>query len=432
LTPPNPIEQRLALIEEEWFSFSEDPNARMARWRMDGDGIKMVEVFLESQTVEGSAVTDFFMRLFLPFSDPARHGLELREGFIAEIAAAADEMREAGVDPAWPVPPVDPALDDIGQLLTCVHAFSRHYGDITRRVVVVLMQSEIAHPALWVAWLERLLQRLPEHVRFMVFDTQQAPLLDELAHRYPVQVRTLAPELDMPGAMDALVRQVGGSAPADVYRRMFVGMSTAAQRGNIGGALALAASAIAVAGKQDWIQQVSVVHMACGSLLLGAGRIDDALSAFRAGGAAAAESAARGDPGSDKVVAHSKLAEGNALLQSEDYEAAAAAYEEAVAAVEAQSVPDTLLLIESRRMAAHCRERAARPDLAWTHLGAALQAGEGIEADQRNSTTLPYAAQALLRLASHPAASSQYAIIEQRVVQLLGPEWRMSIPESMR
>jgi hypothetical protein len=83
-------------------------------------------------------------------------------------------------------------------------------------------------------------------------------------------------------------------------------------------------------------------------------------------------------------------------------------------------------------MAAHCRERAARPDLAWTHLGAALQAGEGIEADQRNSTTLPYAAQALLRLASHPAASSQYAIIEQRVVQLLGPEWRMSIPESMR
>lgn len=427
--PGNAIEQRLDLIEEQWFAFTDDARARLGRWRLDGDGIQLVEVFLESQTVAGTAVPDFFVRLWVPFRDPLTHGLTLRASFVEEIDAGADDMRAVGVDPVWPVPGADPTLDDIGQLLTCLHAFREHYRDLVQRVVIVLMVDEIADAGAWVWWLDRLIQRLPEQLRFMVFDPAPAPRLDDLALRYPVQLKTLAPELDVPGAIDSLVRQVGGNGPADVFRRMFVGMGTAAQRGNVAGALTLAASAIAVAQKQDWLQQVAAVHMASGALLLGAGRITEALNAFRASGATATASMKRGDPGSDRVAVHAKLAEGSALLQAEDYAQAARAYEEALTTGEGQGTPDPLLMIESRRMAAYCYERTRRPDLAWTHLGAALQLGDRIDPAQRAHTTLPFVAQALLRLAADPTLDRQRALIETRVAELLGANWQGALME---
>lgn len=428
----NAIERRLELVEEEWFAFTDDASARVGRWRLDADGIKLVEVFLEQQTLPDTAVPDFFLRLAVPFTDPLQHGLHLREAFLAEIEAAADDIREAGYDPAWPVPPLDPAQDDVGHFLMCLHAFQVHFRSKFDRVVAIQMPAPMENGHAWPWWLERLLTRnAPESIRFMVFDPVEAPVLDDLAARHPPRLKTLAPELDMVGAVDELVRETGGNTPADVFRRLFVGMSTAAARGNVGGALALAASAVKVAEGQGWRQQVAVVHMAAGTLLLGAGRARDAMTAYGAAESAAAASHGSGDAGSDQVLVQAKLAQAGALLGSGDMAAAARGYEAAVAEAEKLPDPNPILLLEGRRMAAYCQEQAGQPDAAWHHLGMAIKAANRIDPGMRANSTLPFAAQALLRLTTQSRFAGYRGVVEGRLAELLGPDWHGIIARSI-
>jgi hypothetical protein len=227
------------------------------------------------------------------------------------------------------------------------------------------------------------------------------------------------------------VRSVGGSGPADVFRRMFVGMNTSAMRGNVAGALALGAFAAAVAQKQGWVQQVAVVHMAVGGILMSAGRLAEALKAFRASGDASKQSRDQGDPGSDKVVIHAKLAEAGALVSAQAWPEAAATYEEAVKLVAVAPQPDPVLLLESRRMAAYCHEQAGRPDMAWLQLGHVLVDAKGIEAEQRLTTTLPFAVQSLMRICEHPHYQPHRPLIESRLVELIGPDWHARVQEKL-
>lgn len=428
----NAVEERLELIEEQWLAFTGNPDARVGRWRLDGDGIGMVEIYMETQTLEGSAVSDFFLRLGVPFTDPGRHGLELREAFLKEMEAAAAEMEEAGVDP-WKPPPPDPRVDDIGEILMLMHAFRTKYADLFERVVLVLLPGEPpANPDAWRWWVGRLAQRaMPETLRVMVFDNAAAPLLDEVAAANPGTVMTLAPELDMPGVIDSLAREVGGTGPGDLFRRFFVGMSTAAMRGNVAAALAMGGSAVALAKKQGWPQQVAVVHMALGSILMSAGRMREAFAAFGESRAAAVASRDAGDAGSDAVVLQARLAEAGALLQAEALPEAAQAYEDVLAIAGTHGPPDPLILLESRRMAAHCYERMGRPDAALHHLGGALQGAGEIEESQRLGTTLPFVVQSAWRITGEPAYSGYRPAIEGRIRELLGPEWPALVQEKL-
>ena len=428
----NAIEERLDLVEEEWFAFTDDPEARLGVWRLDGDGIQLVEVFLETQTEPGTAVPDFFMRLRVPFEDPDHHGVHLRNSFIEEIDAAKGEMAEAGVDPDWPVPALDPHGTDLGQLLSCLEAFRSYYADLVERLIVVVLPTDISQEGDWSAWLDCLVtQGLPENIRFMVFDDSRAPALDSLTERHPALVRTMAPELDMPGALDSLARQVGGTGPPDIFRRMFVGMGTAAMRGNVLGALALGGFALTVARRQGWTQQVAVIHMALGTLLLGAGRTPEALVAFRAGGKASLASRDQGDPGSGKVVLQAKLAEAGALIQEGEYDNAAGAYEEAVSINTSQQEGDPVLLLESHRMAAYCHEQSGRTEEAWQHLASTLDAAEEVPEAQRIDTTLPFVVQAFTRLWTDYPFNRRRSEVEQRLTELLGPEWPALVEERL-
>lgn len=432
MAPKNAVEERLDRIEEAWLAFTGNPEARVGRWRLDGDGVGLVEVFMEAQTVEGSPIEDFFLRLEVPFTDPAKHGLHLREAFLREIEAAAEEMAEAGVEP-WRPPPPDPRVDDVAEILLLMHAFATAYRDLFPRVILVLLPGEPpANPDAWRWWVSRLAQRsMPGHLRVMLFDPAAAALLDEVASANPVTMMTLAPELDPAGMLEQLAREVGGTGPGDLFRRYFVGMSTAAGRGQVEAALALGASAVALAKKQGWPQQVAVVQMAIGSFLMGAGKLREAFAAFGESRAAATASRDAGEAGSDVVVLQARLAEAGALLQAEALPEAAQAYEDVLAIAGSHGPADPLLMLESRRMAAHCYERMGRADAALHHLGGALQGAGDIEADQRLGTTLPFVIESAWRITGEPAWSGYRPAIEARIEELLGPGWPAQVREKL-
>ncbi len=428
----NAVEERLERVGEAWQAFTANPGARVGRWRLDGDGIGLVQTFMEAQTVEGTDVEDFFLRLDVPFADPASHGLHVRDAFIAEIEAAEEEMAEVGVEP-WQPPAAGSQPDDVAELLALMHAFASTYSSLFPRVILVLLPAELpAGPDAWRWWVDRLAQRsLPEFLRVMLFDPATAPLLDEVASANPETVMTLSPDLDTPGMLDQLARDVGGTGPGDLFRRYFVGMNTSAQRGNLEAALQMADSAAAVAKRQGWPQQVAVVHMAAGSLLLGAGRIEKAMAAFGESRSAAVASRDAGDAGSDVVVLQARLAEAGALFKAEAYPEAAQAYEDVLAIAAEHGPEDPLLMLESRRMAALCYEQMGRADGALHHLRGALAEAEGIDPDQRLDTTLPYVVRSAWRITGQPPHDEHRRAVAARIGELLGPEWPARIEEKL-
>ena len=420
----NAIEERLSRIEESWLSFRDNPSAKLARWHLDGDGQRMVDVFHEVQVHEGSDVPDFFVRLREPFEDLESFGLELRRSFIGEVEAAHDEMLEAEVDTDWTAPELT-TRDGLSELLKCLHSFRTHYESLIESLVVVVLPETIADSTGWTGWLTRLVEgALPPGIRFSVVDRVEQSALDDLAEQHQDTVVTLDPELDMPGALDSLVRAVGSSGPPDLFRRHFVALSTSAKRGNFDGAVAHGQLALQVARKQQWAQQAAVVHMALGGLYLGAGRIEEAAAAYRAAGEAVAHDE---EPGSDKVEIHARLGEGSVLLGDGDFAGAAEAYDHA--APRAENAEDHFLAVDAWRMAGYCYQRLGNAEISWDRLGHAVVAGEKIPEDQRQQTTLPWVGEALLEMTRTAPYDRWRETIEARLLKLLGPAWQTLLPD---
>jgi tetratricopeptide (TPR) repeat protein len=296
------------------------------------------------------------------------------------------------------------------------------------KLAVVLTPERIADAAQWRQWLLALVQSgVPANVRFTVTDRADAPALDELHRDEPKRVVTTAPELDMPGAVRELIRDAGVSGPGAAFQRHFIGLSEAATKGNLPRAKHLAEAALSIATEHNWLPLQVTVHMALGGAYLAAGKTAEALAVYQNAGKAADAAKGQGDASGTKLLIQSRLAEGATLVSGGRYAEAATVYERtAPLATEAK---DTLMTLESWRMAAYCHEAARQHDSAWKCGCNALDAGAGLDDKLRPNSTLPYVGQGLLRLTSQRAYADKAKEVRQRMVGLVGPDWEKKIEQ---
>lgn len=408
----NAIEKRLDLLEGQWNEFAEDPEPRLLRWLAKNDEAQVVLGFIEQQRAGCGEVPDLFIRLESPFEEPLQHGFALRDEFLklyAEMTEDEDfrkELAADGIDVEWKCPDSAPGGSDIAAFTQCCASFRQYYDGGMLNLAVALTPPGMANGPEWAQWLLAFVRSgLPANVRFLVLDTAEAPVLDDLAKAEPKLVRTIEPELNMEAAPKELLREAGGTGPGVAFRRHFFEITEAAGKGNLAKVEQLVPTALAIASEHNWLDQQVVIHMAMGAAYLGAGKCAEALATYRKAGQAAADTAMQGHPAGQKLVLQALLSEGAALLSDKQHGEAAKVYEKAAAEATAQK--DHLMTLESWRMAAFCHEMAAERDAAWECGCKALDAGELLEDKLRSNSTLPYAGQGLLRLLERPKKQPQ-------------------------
>jgi hypothetical protein len=290
-------------------------------------------------------------------------------------------------------------------------------------IVLFLVPGSMADTRQWNDFLVQLLaQDLPRTMRIMVLDHVDRPILDSLCDALPKLVRSVTPDLDMPGALEEIAEGAKGIGPGHEFRKLFVKFSNVAAKANVEAANTLAVKALRIAAKQKWYDLQMAVYMVLGAMHLGRNDTGTALKAYQYAEKSAAAAHASGNPTGGKLVVQSRFAQAGTFIAKEKYETAAPLYESAAPLAKAED--EAFLELEAWRMAAYCHEMDHSFERAWQCGQKALDAGEDLDSDLRANSTLPYVGQRLLGLTRQNNAPHQYAHqVRERMVALVGEEW---------
>lgn len=420
LSTKNAIEKRIDRLTELWNEFAENEAARVLRWIMDSSSMRLVDGFLKMQQTEASELPDLFVRFNEPQGEAQTHGLVLRQSLIDQFDEDREAMKEAGFASEWQCPVVKPGVSDVSAFVAAVKSLRDDCGDKLRHIAVVLLPASVVSADEWRSWLQALLKlELPPNIRWLVVDVAESPVLNELAKSEPKRLLTQEPKLDLPGAYSELLNDLPMNGPGAVFRRHFMSLLGAASAGNFAAAQAAASAAQQLASTNHWPQMQIVTSMALAAAAIAVGNVDAALAVYRQAHQVAASSP--DDPVAPKLGIQSRFAEASVLIGQEEYEQAAKVYHDIVPL--AEKYEDQFSLLESWRMAAYCHEQVKQNDQAWTCGVKALDVGDAMKPDARETSTLPYVGQGLLRLAQRRPYSEHQESIRKRLEKLLGNHW---------
>ncbi|HYO56245.1 hypothetical protein [Archangium sp.] len=312
-------------------------------------------------------------------------------------------------------------------LATC-GSLRGHYESLCEHLAVVLMPVQGVDASAWLKWLGGVVDKAASaHVRLVVLDDARTLVLEPLAEAQPERVVTIPAKLEMGRALEELSQEAGHlDSPGGKFRELFVRMGNAATKGDVEKVEKLGAQAVAVAAGQGLYSLVVAAHFVMGGALLGAGRPREALEHYRQGEVAAGESEAKGEPQGAQLRLKSRMAQGAAWVTAQEYPQAATLYEET--APLARELKDARMELECWRMASWCCEVAKEVERAWEHGQRAWEVGRAMDAGTRETSTLPYVGEALVRLSHERQGARAAQVMESEVESVLGNDWRPETP----
>jgi tetratricopeptide (TPR) repeat protein len=424
----NAVERRLKLLHDQWTEFAQLPEARLLRWVVEPDEMRMVEAFVHKEGDERlGECPDLFLRMEEPFDEPERYGYALREALVRLEEESRAGLEEEGLG-GWRCPPVKEGGTDVEAFLAACDSLRSHYESLCEHLAVVLMPVRGVDASAWLKWLGGAVDKaVSAHVRLVVLDDARTLVLEPLAEAQPERVVTILAKLDMGRALEELSQEAGHlDTPGGKFREFFVRMGNAATKGDVEKVERLGAQAVAVAAGQGLYSLVVAAHFVMGGALLGAGRPREALEHYRQAEAAAGESETKGEPQGAQLRLKSRMAQGAAWVTAQEYAQAAKLYEET--APLARELKDASMELECWRMASWCCEVAKEVERAWEHGQRAWEVGRAMDAGTRETSTLPYVGEALVRLSHERQGAGAAREMESEVESVLGNDWRPEAP----
>lgn len=423
----NPIEWRLDLIHNSWVEFSTLPDARVLCWLVLPDEVRMVEAFIAVASDERSGtLPDLFVQLGSPFEALHGYGYAL----CGEFAGIATRLY-AGLDdpatPEWAPPQAKPGEDDVSLWLRTNASFHQHY-QLHGQFVSVLQPSAISDVAAFQIWLQRFAAAAAPTQRLIVLDHAKSPGLTPLVQAEPIRVVAKPLDLDMAKARLEISENAGGlDTPGGQYRHLFVKLTNALGEAKLPEALSLGTAALAITQAQSWFALAVPIHFALGAALAGHGNPTEANEHYLQAEVAAAEGEKAGDPTCKRLRAQARMARGGLLVSTEQYPAAAQLFTDTVPF--ATAAEDPRMVLDCYRLASFSYEQNGEYDKAWNSGVEGMRYAKQLDQETRDTSTLPYLGEGMLRLTQRPEYSSSAYTIDREMTVLMGTkDWRPAPP----
>jgi hypothetical protein len=413
------MERRLDGLHDQWMEFARQPEARLLRWVVEPDEVRMVEAWLKKEGDEQAGeCPDLLLRFDIPFDQPETYGLKLLEALTALVEESGEPVCLGEMRPG------QPGTEAFLSACEALHGYCAQVCDV---LAVVLVPERVVDGKAWQQWLWKALELLRSpHVRLVVLDDTQERLLEPMAQLERERVKTVVAGLDMARALRDVSREAGQlDTPGGQYRELLARLAGAAQRGELGQVEQLGGEAVALASGQGWHGLAMAAHWVVAGALLAAGQIHEATERYRRAEAAALEAEAQGEAQGAPLRLKARMALGAALVVAQDWGPAAVLFEEP--APLALRLADATLGLECWRMGSLCREFLRELDKAWADGQQAWEVGRGLEPQARAVSTLPYVAEALVRLGRARQGEQAAEDMEAEARQLLGTRWRPAV-----
>ncbi|MCB0583334.1 MAG: hypothetical protein KDD10_28905 [Phaeodactylibacter sp.] len=421
----NPITLRLKQLGQQWKAFEEGSDAPFGIWKVRQDASRMIDALVYMEDTEEGVVPSIFLTFESDFENPETYAFELTREFLTHIShpTSRASLEEGGVN-------ID-ALE-IGEIkdtkawLQLLADFAGLVEILNGHFVAYLLPRNNESPKEWVKWLERLIQMdIPDQIRIMLKEETQAPLLGELIANYPDRVVVLEPELDMGEAMQEILAKASKGReeePGVKFQKAMLGLGQAAGQQKMDKAAALAKEALAIASAQGWPHLQVAVLFTLANGYIGIKDYESAIQSYRQAQQAAKEHAEKDAAMGGQLEAQAIIGEAGCYLGRQDFKTGAQTY--ALAGPIAHAIEKPNIELEAWRMTGFCFHYIKDYDNAWRYYRKALEAGRNVESAMRPSTTLPYVAEALLKLHARADAGIKKYELENEITELLGENWQ--------
>lgn len=445
MASPNPIETRLCTLYEQCRPFLRSDATRLLVWRATADEAALIQALVHRESGDQAQTSELFLPLHAPFRGERGHGFSLVHELCALYERAADEL-ETPAASRWRCPVSsrtsegasrlgDEPARDTQVLSTALASFHRHHARDTTsvRVVVWLDPSERSAPDPYRRWLHQLVRDVGPHLKLLAIDDVDTPSLSALGEVEPERVVTCVCALDLPSAFVALA-EGGGETPGDRLRLLQTQLAAAVTEGAVPRAEALAVQATQLATGQGWLPLAASVQLMLAAGLVRAERPLDALRTYgQAEQLLVEHQAARALPApafetdqapveAGQLRLHAKLGRAAVLLGLCSHARAAELYLECAAL--ARELADPRLSLDTYRLASVCFGLAREPTRAWRTGMHGLELALGLDEATRESSTLLYLAEHLVRLTRSFRELGAYdKPLTRQLAQRLGPEW---------
>ena len=382
----NPVERRLALLNQDWLKFRADASRRVLIWQLPANAVRIAEAWIEAQKYEHPDYTtgDLLLLFKTPFVHGLRYARELKEALRGQYDASLEDLKEQGLTTDWPFQP-ETVPDTPAGFGDAVRSFGSHYHRSIGHLVVVFMPASVAHQASWEAWVEALLvTELPERLRVLLIDTVEQPRYTALVERIGKLALVQAPALDSFAVAEECFAQEG-IGPAATFRTLMMGVVTLLEKGSAEQVRARVVEALAFAQKQGWQdQQVALKLMMAGAFVKEA-RYPEALQTYERARQDAGQTLKAGHPAAHKLILQTWFGQAGMHLVAGQFPEAARCYDQAAAV--AQADKNALLGIEARRMSAQMHAKAGDPIAGAERAVAALKLTAQLLPEARGMTT---------------------------------------------
>lgn len=434
MSDSNPIQRELEKLGEQWEDFISSKRP-ILRWYFSPDDIELGLGFIKTKELLDEKNPELFIHLHSEFNSAKSFSFELAEEMNQMIADGladsapdeADAREPANNIHKWSPPDLSDCRTGYNALFrSCLHAL-KVFEDYIHFLVVVITPSAIKKPEEYTEWWRQCCEintryRWPKNLKLVFFDTEKESPLALLAREKPHDLHSFDAPVDMNAAIKAVLKEADDGSPHAAFRNITVDLQKAVGKQDKSAMEKFAATAIALAEQHRWLDMWAVTLLTRAAGYLGMQAYDLALKDYRNAQLISAQGEQENVPGCNKLQLQAMICEGTCLFSAGRYDEAAQAYTKAAELAEIQQ--DSLMTLEGWRMASFCVERVGRKNMAWDYGIKALEAGSKMEEQQRLQSTLPFLAQALLRLSPNGEIDQH---INQRFNELLGDGWQQQL-----
>ncbi|MBK5145488.1 hypothetical protein I2494_17530 [Budviciaceae bacterium BWR-B9] len=405
----NPVERKIAEIEQRWLEASSNADARLFIWRVPQESDRLIHGFfaLQQQPDNEYSTQDLFINFQEPYEIAYQYCHAIEQAFIERYESTDIEGEK------WAYSSLAPCYR-FTELNALLESFIAHHGQFFRYLTIVLMPGQISQINAFTTWLgECLATPVADRIRFVVTDTTEEqvwqPLIDDhlkLTHLIEINIDEME-----------LMRQILNESPTtdgvDMlrFRQLMVDTFIGLSNGNTSQLGVRAQKAIDIAAKNNWFDQQVVMYSMLAGVYLKNADIPDAVKNYRLAQQAATNIPL--EPQQLLLQTQSLFGEAGAWFMGKEYLHASEAYYSA--ALLAQKLPQPLWVIEGYRVSgfslleANVNERLNEVVDRYYH---AFMAGIALPADERMQSTFMFIFQDIMRLVDNSCVEKLVQLAE--------------------
>lgn len=397
----NAFTHRLERVYGCWEKARKSGEGLIYRWLIPRDEISMIDGFYNIETTEQGYTDDIFLRFYSPFESAAQYSQTLSEELCSYWAQQKEGFAALGLPTDWTYDACPGNTNGLEVFFYNLNNLCRSL-QISSCVVVFLSPDAVAVPKAFEEWLTEARNSLqPQQLCLMLIEEEQQPLLKKLPKKYPVQVVTLQPKLEMKKAIAQVAASGNPDAADTIFRKYYLQLADAATKKDLEGVQTWGKKALQVGEGTVWHPVKVGVWVLMANAFTEARRYKDALHHYAQGSKEAQLLLEEFPEQGRKLLAQCKAGIGNVHFIQKEYSLAMHAYQ--FSAEQATAAAEFFYAMEGWRMAAMSALRLRQYNDAQEQLRQSFAAGQQLPLEVRQHSTFPEVGKKLYELSLDPA-----------------------------